>query len=230
MSQVKEPPGESPISEDELQSALADLENVTPEAATEEQSAAAEDPTQAEGPATGAAANAGPGGGRKLNFKIGAGAGSAAGGTDGKGGQSAPAGRGSGTGASRSASAAASSVPSVALGKRLYRLADRALELVNQPAARVSARVRETVGLVSLVTLGMSLLVIALSPILTGGRSPLDFLEEKKQQWSLAQQAAAAESVSSGPGGGEAEAARPNEAAKAVDDGGAGGGGTEPRP
>lgn len=62
---------------------------------------------------------------------------------------------------------------------RAYDAADKLLNAVNRPFARLDTKSRKVVVLGSLVTIGLSILVIVLAPLLIRGKTPMEFLHEK---------------------------------------------------
>lgn len=62
---------------------------------------------------------------------------------------------------------------------RAYDAVDATLRLVDRPFARLDEPVRKLIALGSLVTIGMSILVIVLAPLLIRGKTPMEFLHEK---------------------------------------------------
>jgi len=79
--------------------------------------------------------------------------------------------------------------PTTPLRKRIYRAADRALDAVNQPFEWMGEEARRLVGYVALATLVVSILAIALMPLVMPHRDAVVFVQERLVSLEAAQAA-----------------------------------------
>ena len=70
--------------------------------------------------------------------------------------------------------------PTRSLGQRLYELVDGALELTNRPFAWLGPAGRQTVGILAIITLILSLAAPILAPRVAARRDALSLLREKR--------------------------------------------------
>ena len=80
------------------------------------------------------------------------------------------------------ASSATELRPAAPIGKRAYRLADRWLEKLNQPFARLDSNIKAAIGMAAVTTVVVSLLAMLLMPVILPHRDAVVFLEEKVQK------------------------------------------------
>lgn len=78
--------------------------------------------------------------------------------------------------------ARAGAQPVASRSKRVYRALDRALDRINRPFERLGDGQRALVGWVALVTLIVSVLAMALMPLVLPHRDAIVFLQEKRAQ------------------------------------------------
>ena len=71
-------------------------------------------------------------------------------------------------------------VPRTQLWKRVYRVTDRALDLINRPAARLPNAWRDLIGHIALTTIAVSLVAGTVIPVIQRSRSAARFVQRKR--------------------------------------------------
>lgn len=159
--------GGSLIPDDDLAAAFAEVEYV----AVEDQDAADEPPVPEESPEVDPADAPQVEPGRALRFQIGK--------------QPTVASEPSETSAPSAASDTVA-VPTISLGKRLYRAADAVLDLANRPFGFVAEAPRKLIGQIALATLAASMLSAMVIPLIRSDTNAVAFVREKRAELDTA--------------------------------------------